>query len=159
MKILRATFHAPNLEPGPTVVLREPDLKCSIEEAARGCIQPGAYCTTEVFDLAGNPSIAEASLVVEQRRARVAQRERDEALLYYWTIMSLRRVNSGGVLCTTKPAPFSADRIRYVLAQICAHPEYRGQQFRIVAPDEPDGFVSWPEPAAAGPGAGGFVNP
>ena len=149
MKIVRGTLYGPDCEPGASCVMRESDLNCSIEQVAADLPLPGAYTAAEVFTMDGQPTIEQATAAAV-RRIDTA-RERNEAILYYWTIAALHQVNAGGVLVSPKPAPLSAERVRAVLAQVVTHGSYRQQRFVIHASDE---VVLWPQPA----GVKGVVN-
>lgn len=134
MKILRTSRFLDPVRPPLTTVLRECDLTVPIDEArAAQDHLPGAFIVTHVFDLAGEPSIAEAT------RAATCyirpQVEQDMAILYHYDATSLVRCTAGGVLTATRPAPLSAEDITEVFRQLRLHPSYKQQHVIAISRD------------------------
>lgn len=134
MKILRSTMFTDDAGPPMTVVLREIDVKVW-QEATTIKPLPGACIVNEVFDMPGTPSIEQAVAEAGKRTKAREIRDRNIAMLYHWDGGALARVNPGGVLSGTQPAPLDEEDIKSVLIQLAQHPNYKGQTVLVISSD------------------------
>lgn len=123
--ILRTTLYPPDGQ-GPTLVMREIDLKDRFDDAVKQASTPlpGAFIAIETFDMSGEPSILEATFEAERRHAERKQIEDNMAILYHWDSACLRQVSDTGLVAPTRPAPLSLEDIETTLVQIAHHPYY-----------------------------------
>jgi hypothetical protein len=56
-----------------------------------------------------------------------ADREQNQAIMFFWNGGTLRRLTPGGMLMPTLPAPLTADELEPVMVQLASHPDYRSQ--------------------------------
>ena len=131
MRIVRHTMFPPNDTP-MTVVLRETDAR-DWGEATVAKPMAGAFVIVEEFTMPGAPTIEEATLEAGRRMKLRELRDANMALLYHWDGTTLGRVNAGGVLAATQPAPLDTADIEMVLVQLVEHPNYQGQTIIAVA--------------------------
>lgn len=141
MRLLRTTLYFdPAAERFVTTVLRECDLTDTLESARVRYLTPGALIVSEIFEMEGEPSVEEATVVGAQRHTERLGRERDQAVLYYWLIFQWERLRPGSVILMDRPAPLSREEMAVVLEQLAMHPGYK--QFRIVGVDQTEQVIS-----------------
>ena len=154
MRIWRSSLYkSPLPEDFPPLgtILREQDMNCTIEQAiAEAPPVPGALIINDIFEVDHEvESPIEMGLLVRARLEERQQRELNMAMLYFWDAMHLERVNQGGVLSGTEPAPLNCDEVGYVLNQLKRHPNWRQQTVVVYASDmervvlHPDGKVTF----------------
>jgi hypothetical protein len=108
-----------------TMVMREEDLKVSLEEAAKEQEEiPGAFVICDIFEIPGEPTIEDVTFKALELQQAAAEREQHMALTYYFEAAYLPRTPPGGVLTMTKPAPLSTDDLVVPLRQLAHHPDY-----------------------------------
>jgi hypothetical protein len=136
MRVVRVTAWDPDLTPAMTMVMRDRDLKVSVEEAAKPA--PGVFQTHEIFEM-DSGSIQEATLEAGERMDEENhQREQNMAMLYYYNLFGpeFNIVEPGGVLTQSIPSPLSVAQIRAVFAQIKIHPRWQEKPVRMIALSE-----------------------
>lgn len=127
MKALRVTHWAPDLDP-VTIIAREDALKVSIEAMAETQRIAGVFTIIDFFEVEDDGDAEGAAAIGAKRAAERFKVERNMAMLFYFDAETLARVNPGGVLTATLPAPLSKDDIVATLLQLAAHPNYHRSQ-------------------------------
>jgi hypothetical protein len=136
MRILRSTMYPSADAPPMIVVMRDRDLKGTIEDAIETTgVMPGAFIAYDVFDVIGDATIEQATEMAMERYQEMIDDEQNQALGYHWYGGALGRVTVGGVLSSTKPAPLSVSQLEYMLGQLAKHPNYKGQTVVTIAED------------------------
>lgn len=134
MRILRFTMIPPgDPEDRITSVVRETDLKGTIEDAVRGIVAslPGSrqiFVYADLFEMEGSPSIEEATLEGKRRMEKRYTTEEHMATFFYWNGEQLRRVVPKGTLANPLPAPLSVEDLRYCLQAVARLPWYQDQR-------------------------------
>lgn len=143
MKILRATTYPPNFEP-LHVVTREIDMSVPLEEVGG---EEFGFLITDIFSMDGEPNIPQATVVALNRWGACKETERDQALLFYWTLGQFSILKDGGVVLSDKPMPLTEAQIRYVWKQLAKLDGYRDFDFLAIPKDgaTPITFKSRPE--------------
>lgn len=131
MKILRATTYPPSFTP-LTVVVRECDVSVPLEEVGG---EEFGFLITDIFELDGEPDIMYATMIAGNRQGAMKDRERNQALLFYWTLDQFRILKDGGSVVSDKPMPLKADEIRQVWKQLAKLDEYRDFDFLAIPSD------------------------
>jgi len=135
VRILRVTRYS-SPESRATTIVREHDITVSIEEAIKQLTAPSVgFIVSEVFEMAGAPSIEEAAFEAEKRRRLGAFDEDNQAICYYWSVMQLRLLKGDGLLGMKDPSPLSVAQLEVVLRQIAQHANYQRQTIVAIASD------------------------
>jgi hypothetical protein len=126
MRVMRSTMWK-NPNDKVTTVVRAPDVIVSLEEMQRHLLMPGFVVTFEIFAVPDGTSIESSTHEALRRFEERADRERNQAVMFFWNGGVLHRLNPGGRLMPTRPAPLTADELEPVMAQLALHPDYRSQ--------------------------------
>jgi hypothetical protein len=154
MRVLRLSMWAAPDQPPITTVMRDSDLRMSVEETieelfaeppeAPAIERPidnpvfgGVFFVYEVFDMQ-NDEIMQATAEATRRMERRALTEQNMAVLYFYNTQALRPVQENGHLINPKPAPLNVTDIEMALKQVAKHPNYQHQ--RVVTTSH-DGVV------------------
>ena len=131
MRILRSSLYPPIPLPPITTVVRASDVLYSLEAVQEDLIDKsiGTLVIFEIFEMPDGVTIEQAALEAERRRIAKVQREKDQAMLYYWSLMHLRRLNPHGIMMSDRPAPLDAEEMKAVYFQIMRTKEYQNQRF------------------------------
>lgn len=133
MKVMRTTIWRPDMTEGPTMVVRQSDMTVPLEEFGGG---EGLFVFEDIFEVPGEPdTVACTMLAMGRRSPESILRERNMAMLYYWTFAQFRILAPGGVMQSTEPAPLTEAEIRKVFRQLVNLPEYRGYTLATFAED------------------------
>lgn len=133
MKIMRSTVWFPDITEGATIVVRGDDMSVPLEEIGGG---EGMFVFEDIFEVPGAPDTVACTILAMGRRSpKSIQRERDMALLFYWTYAQFRLLKDGGTVASTEPAPLSEAEIRKVYRQLVNLSDYRGFTFSTFAED------------------------
>lgn len=139
MRILRCTMYADGhgLDPVASTVMRETDLRLPFDLAVEelSAVRPGTFVVADRFEMAGEPSIEEATAAARARFEAQREQERNQVILYLWTLGHLRHLNPGGIIQTTEPTPLSVDQIVHALRNVAVAPQYQGQHVRLFVAD------------------------
>lgn len=134
-KILRSSMYRHGWDKQPvTVVVRARDLRTSPEKAAEEmeAVSPGAFVVSDIFEVDdevyNDPVKATFAGMRRLDDSARLDTEMNMALCYYWNANALDRLNSGGVLTSTRPAPLTEDQLSIVLRQLSRHPNYKQQR-------------------------------
>lgn len=139
-RAIRLTLYDTHDDPAPvTSVVTEDDITVSLEEL----IEDSKYKTSTGFvahqvlpvrpgERGSSPSLVQRMLKHQQKRD---EQERHQAMLYYWDAAQFARLNPGGVLSATKPAPLSIEEITDVLKQLYARADYDGFTIIVLSDD------------------------
>lgn len=133
MRILRCTMIAPGGLDKVTTVMRESDLKASIENCIKEIttFEQGkriSLVVTEVWTMDDNTTIEAATLEGKRRMDERAEEEDSMGCFFYWNGEQLKRVTPYGVLANPAPAPLRADDLEYCLKRCAALPWYQHQK-------------------------------
>ena len=131
MKILRATTYTPELKP-LHIITREADISVPLEEVGG---EEFGFLVTDIYSMDGEPTIPAATVVALNRWGARKDTERDQALLFYWTLGQFQILNDGGMLLSDKPMPLTEDEIRYVWRQLAKLDGYRNFDFLAIPKD------------------------
>jgi hypothetical protein len=131
MKILRATTYPPDLNP-MTIVVRECDVTVPLEEVGG---EEFGFLVTDIFSLDGKPNIAHATMIAGNRQGACKDTERNQAILFYWTLAQFKLLKDGGKVLSDKPMPLTAEQIRYVWKQLAKLEQYRDFDFLAIPSD------------------------
>lgn len=147
MKVLRATMWPPPADNGPpsakdgpvTMVMRDSDMTLPLEDVARHVSAPlvegAAFIVLEVFTAPDGTSIETVTLEGQRRARKRAASEKNMAIAFYYYVGWLPRMNPGGVVTATKPAPLEADDLATVAEQLARQTVYQGQTVLQIAKD------------------------
>lgn len=143
MRVLRLSMWAAPDAPPMSTVMRDCDLRMSIEDTIKAMTEEppasvierpvdnpvfeSVFFVYETFDMQ-NTEIEAATVEAKRRLAKREVEERNMAVLYFYNIQALKIVQAGGVLINPKPAPLNANDIEMALSQVASHPNYRGQK-------------------------------
>lgn len=128
---MRTTCWPPDLRPF-TVVVAERDVTMPLEEIGR---PEGFFFVKQDIFSHESDSLAMASVVGNSRMHAQLETERNQAIMFFWYAQQLPRVNPGGVVASTKPAPMTEGDIREVFKQLCDLRDYRDTTLIAIAKD------------------------
>jgi hypothetical protein len=139
MRVVRATVYV-TPDNGKTLILRADALKVSVEkyveEMQYGEGAGGALVICDVFDHpTEDPLPYEITKASWDRYLDQRERERNQAILYFWDAAQLPRIRAGGFLSGTTPAPLTVEEIHTVLRQLAKHPDYNAQTIQVISED------------------------
>lgn len=138
VRVLRQALWSPKLEP-LIMCVREDDLTLTLEEfQARHdrLDNPGVFVSQEILSIPDGSDMLEATRRVDEAFRAKYQRERHQAMTYYWFGDKLRLLSSTGLVSTTERAPLSRAELRESLTQLAKHPNYKpGMTVQVHAED------------------------
>lgn len=129
MRVLRSSLFASMSQPPLTTVVRDCDVRDSLESIAISSRQPGCLITHDIFDVPRSTSIQASTRLAMLRMDK--RLEQNMAVLFFWTLRQLRVLRSGGTVMMDKRAPLLVEDIRYVFDQLRQEKSY--DDFTIVA--------------------------
>lgn len=126
MRILRSSLFSPDLS-ALTTVVRDSDVRDTLESIRVGARQPGMFLASDIFDTDGDVTIEVATDLSMKRWKDLFDIERNQAIQFYWATMQFQLVSRDGTVIMPQPAPFSTARVVEVFEQIAKHPDYTNQ--------------------------------
>lgn len=145
MQALRTSVY-PTMKDEPlTVVMRDVDIRddLTIEQARDEQLNgPGpAFVANDIFRVADDTSIEDATLFAMTRMERVSEREANQAVLYHYAAHICSKLTESGLYGAPDPAPLTTDEVEDALRQLAKHPEY-GNGMTVMIPAEDGTMVT-----------------
>ncbi len=144
-RVLRSSMYRGPFDPAPvTMVTRERDAKVPLETMAKELEDlPSVFLiVSDIFEVDEDTynNFPKATIAGMRRLqdSTIELAERNMAVAFFWNANAIRRINNGGTLAATKPAPLSRDQLITVMRQLCKLSYYEGQT--IIQIDQ-DGVV------------------
>lgn len=135
MRIMRTSVWA-SYEASPLVtVVRDCDVIDTLEsirDHVEGPGDEGAFFIHDIFTME-DTDIVEATFAANERID--GEKERNMAVLYFWSKDMLNLVRPGGLLATEQHAPLPAEDVAYVLHRLHECDEYEQQTVAVVSED------------------------
>lgn len=129
MRVLRSSCFVDMVHPPLTTVVRDKDIRDTLESAAISSQQPGTLVVHDIFEMPDHATIQHATRKAMQRID--LKREQNMAVLFFWSLGHFRLLTKGGTLFMDKPAPLTPEDIRYVFEQLKVEPSYN--DFRLTS--------------------------
>lgn len=140
MRALRVSLYPPDGAEPVSIFGMETDYQVPLEDvAAEQTKLGGAFHVIRIIDVDTDDRKAVTSQLIADQQER-SERERAQALMYWWDAGQFGLLNDHGVLTASLPAPLSVDEIRDVLLQLAKHPLNR--DFTIISISEDRQFVT-----------------